>query len=586
MKISGITFLHFLLLYQRALSDKENTIIGELGGNIVLPCLNLPFKTNITVTRWMKGGAVLATHKHSLPGSATHAPPHISILDNSSLSFAGLMTIDEEVYRCETEPKSTELPRAVNLLIADGPKDMVVNVNPGTHLRNNLWFVIKGQTVTFNCSSKSYPTPNMTWMFEDLNENKSRAFKNDASLNFEIINIQPEDQRNYTCIALNTISNKTEAKRLELLVYHAPDIHPDCLWQHGSQPDQGLFNCTWYGAYPTPNLTVELDSTDGGVLLSRTQQTENFQLTLNRSMLYDGQEISCAGQHITQRLDADKICTLKLAAPYPMGQPMVAALEGTNITLTCSESKSLPPAKSIWQRGINQEPIVPSSKYILVEQGPNLSLTIVNASMADQGLYFCYSENTVAAKELEVVLTIRASADKSGAMVGVFISVLIVAAGIVVGYFMYTRRDRICLGLPFRVSNDTTADVLNLIESDDEEIFHDAVPRLPPLSNGHVSVQGTTLVEIHRIQSSDHEDNMTDTDLDHHTHDRTLDHPLSHPLDHPLDHMQDHTQDHMLNHPLDHPLNRMQDHTQEHTQDRTLDHTQDHIYNQTELIDY
>lgn len=42
-------------------------------------------------------------------------------------------------------------------------------------------------------------------------------------------------------------------------------------------------------------------------------------------------------------------------------------------------------------------------------------------------------------------------------------------------------------------------DVLSLVESD-EEVFHEAIPRLPPLplTNGH----NTTLVEIHTIPSS------------------------------------------------------------------------------------
>lgn len=39
---------------------------------------------------------------------------------------------------------------------------------------------------------------------------------------------------------------------------------------------------------------------------------------------------------------------------------------------------------------------------------------------------------------------------------------------------------------------------MELVESDDEQIFQDAVPHLPPLTNGcH-----TTLVQIHRIPSS------------------------------------------------------------------------------------
>lgn len=44
-----------------------------------------------------------------------------------------------------------------------------------------------------------------------------------------------------------------------------------------------------------------------------------------------------------------------------------------------------------------------------------------------------------------LVSLFAASADKSGAIVGVFISILILAAGISVGYFLYTHRDKICL---------------------------------------------------------------------------------------------------------------------------------------------
>ncbi|KAF4074245.1 hypothetical protein AMELA_G00237280 [Ameiurus melas] len=527
MNISGITFLPFLLLYHTVLTDDEVTVIRELGESIVLPCLNLPVNTTPSVTHWMKGSMVLATRNHSLPDSTKHVSTHISILDNSSLSIAGLMTIDEEVYRCETEPRGPDVPHDVQLLVTDGPKDMVVNVKPATFLSNGTWFVVEGTDVVFNCSSKSYPSQNLTWTFEDvtLKENKSRAFGKDPSLSFTIFNIRPEDQTNYTCLAENIVSKKAETRRLELLVYYAPEIHPDCIWHYGPQLDQVLFNCSWYGAYPSPTLTVILESKAGGEpILNVSEETENFELTLNRSMLYEGQKITCVGKHVAQTPGVDRSCTFTLVAPYPIGQPMVAALEGTNITLSCTESKSLPPAKTVWLRGKNQEPIVPGSKYVVVEQGPSLSLTIVNTTMDDQDVYFCWSENVVAFRALEVSLTIRSSADKSGAVVGVFISILILIAGFTVGYFLYTRRDRICLGFRFGRLNDDNMDVMTLIDSDEEDVFHDAVPRLPPLTNGHVPAPATTLVEIHCIQSSDHEDNVHDTGLDHHTPDQTQDH--------------------------------------------------------------
>lgn len=50
-------------------------------------------------------------------------------------------------------------------------------------------------------------------------------------------------------------------------------------------------------------------------------------------------------------------------------------------------------------------------------------------------------------------------------------------------------------------------DVLSLVESDDDQVFQDAVPRLAPLANQ------TTLVQIHQIPSNDHEDAETDTSL-------------------------------------------------------------------------
>ncbi|KAM9447238.1 V-set and immunoglobulin domain-containing protein 10 [Clarias gariepinus] len=542
MKQAGVTLLHFLLLYQTVFTVANNTFLGDLGEKLVLQCPDLPVNaTPRLVTRWIKDGVVLATHNHSQPVPVMN---HISILDDSSLNINGLMMLDDAEYECKTIPESTATPSKIRLLVAGGPK---VKVNPATRLANGTWFVVKGSRVTFNCSSNSHPSQNLNWTVEDVStkDNITRASGSKSYLDFEIINITPIDQTNYTCSAENTVSKKVEARRLELLVYYAPAYHPDCFWHHGPQLDQVLFNCSWYGAYPTPTLTVSLDGQeDGKPVLSKSQVTDNFELSLNRSMLFEGQKIICVGQHVTQNPGDNKFCTFTLAAPYPLGAPMVAAMEGSNITLTCSESKSLPPAKTTWKRGIEQVPIVPSSKYIVVEEGPQLSLTIVNATKEDQGVYFCWSENALAYKALEVYLTIRPSGSISGVVFGIFISILILAAGITVGYLMYTRRDRICLSFTFGRSTNDNGDVLNLIESDEEDILHDAVPRLPPLTNGHGPAPATTLVEIHRIQSSDHEDNVNDTDQDHHTQD------LNHL--HTPDHTPDYTPGHTQAHPLDH----------------------------------
>ncbi|GAA6068107.1 V-set and immunoglobulin domain-containing protein 10, partial [Tachysurus ichikawai] len=102
-----------------------------------------------------------------------------------------------------------------------GPKNMVVEVTPATSLANGTWFVVKASTIIINCSSTSFPSQKLTWIFEDLaqNENQSWPFGSKSCLHIEITNIQSEDQRNYTCLAQNLLSMKTETRRLELLVY-------------------------------------------------------------------------------------------------------------------------------------------------------------------------------------------------------------------------------------------------------------------------------------------------------------------------------------------------------------------------------
>lgn len=86
---------------------------------------------------------------------------------------------------------------------------------------------------------------------------------------------------------------------------------------------------------------------------------------------------------------------------------MATALEGSSITLTCTEHVSIPPANTTWRKGLQQEDIVPGSKYVLTEEGAVLKLTIHNISKDDEGVYFCRSENPLAVRELEVYLTVK-----------------------------------------------------------------------------------------------------------------------------------------------------------------------------------
>ncbi|XP_072520935.1 V-set and immunoglobulin domain-containing protein 10 [Salminus brasiliensis] len=509
MIIFGVVFLHLVLSSGAAAAAAERQdeliLIGEKGKSILLPCFGQLANRTLLVTRWKKDGQIAVTHEHSQPPSTGH----FSVLDDGSLNITDLLTLDEGVYQCApVSAENRSLSRSIALKVADGPNDVTADIRPATQLPNGTLYVQKGSNISLNCSSKSYPWQNLTWVFEEV----KKASLTGPWLQFQKKNLQPADQGSYTCQAQNLLSNRTVEVTQELLVYYAPERHPNCSWEKAQRPDLVHFNCSWYGGYPTPLLQVFLGSQTGTVdKVINLKVTENLGVTLNRTWLYNGQKVTCKG-HIEQLPGHEKTCSFILKEPYPIGDPLVSAVEGRNVTLSCSEEESLPPAKTVWQKGKNQEVIVPSSKYVVDVQGPKVTLTIVNVTKEDEGLFFCWSENVMAVKELEVYVTVRSSADSSGVVVGIFISVLIVAAGITLGLLAYSRRDRICLSFRLSGFEEDRTDVLSLVESDEDDVFHDAVPRLPPLSNGHGPTRATTLVEIHRIQSSDHEDNGNDTE--------------------------------------------------------------------------
>ncbi|XP_035235124.1 V-set and immunoglobulin domain-containing protein 10 isoform X2 [Anguilla anguilla] len=308
----------------------------------------------------------------------------------------------------------------------------------------------------------------------------------------------------YSCISQNALSNQTASKSTSLLVYYAPDRHPECYCNAGNDSLQLLLHCSWPGSYPLPMLHWEAQLDARGTkqsILNVSVTAESLEVTLNRSQLYNGQTVECKAHNQVLNSEA-KFCSITLRAPFPQGDPMVTVVEGRNVTLTCSESSSLPPAKTTWRRKISQEEIVPGTKYVVSELGPAFSLQIVNVTKEDEGPYFCRSENPLMVQELEVYLTVKSSESYAGGVVGAFIAALIIGIGIAIGTSAYRNRDRICLGGDFGLINEERNDVLHLVESDEEDIFDEPATRITTTANGHV----TSLVQIHRIPSSDHED--------------------------------------------------------------------------------
>ncbi|XP_031426614.1 V-set and immunoglobulin domain-containing protein 10 isoform X1 [Clupea harengus] len=496
-----VTFLYFACSCQTGGADHggaPESILGELGHTVTLPCHDLAVTVPPALTQWLKDGSIVVKRNHSSELSPRLG--HFTILDNGSLNITGLMAIDEGSYECECSLQDTSKVHnhtGVHLHIFSGPDKVILDISPVEKLPNGTLYVRNDSTVYFKCSSPSisYPSRTLSLMFEGASSNKDTLVSGNGSLiQYEELNITPNRQGDHSCSAENTISKKIVTESLQLLVYYPPERHPVCTWRIQSNSSSVLFSCSWRGGYPAPTLQWE-DLTSKGVVLN-SSVNETLEVILNRSVLSDGHELKCQGKHVMSQGD-EYSCHFTLKTPYPEGEPLVTVVEGSNVTLTCIEKQSIPPAKTIWQRTVAHKDIKLGSKYVISEQGPTFSLTIVNITKDDEGTYFCRSENPIAVRELEVYLTVKSSVSYTGGIVGTFLSVLILGAGISIGMAIYSNRHRICLGYHFGFLTEERNDVLNLVESDDE-IFTEAVPRLPVLPNGH----STTLVEIHRIPSS------------------------------------------------------------------------------------
>ncbi|XP_037536138.1 V-set and immunoglobulin domain-containing protein 10 [Nematolebias whitei] len=486
--VATVALLQLCLSATASVSDKDPTetvVTADPGDVVILPCYSGGNRTP-SWTTWTKNG-------QKLGDASTNSEARFAVLHDGSLRVGAAKVGDEGSYLCtSTLPGNSTFQARALLQIASGPNNASMLIFPCITLPNGTLFTSQDTFVHFHCAASSYPSQQLSLKFSGApSSNNTLNSTSQSSLDFRIKSIQRSSQGVYTCSAINTVSNRTVNRSTELLVYHVPDTHPDCMWVPSQDLSSIQLNCSWFGAYPAPKLRWGEDG--------NFQETEDLSVRLNSSRVSDGQKVKCTAMHKLLVEGNERSCSLTLKSPYPEGDPMLVAVQGKNVTLICTETAASPPANITWRKGVPQTSIEPGSKYVLSDHGPNYQLTILNVSKDDEGCYYCHSQNQLGAKDLEVCLTVKASSAYTGGIIGVFIASLIVGSAVVIAKVLYSKRHQICLG---GLRDEDRDDVLSLVESDDERVFQDTVPQLPPLANG----RHTTLVEVHRIPSCDHEE--------------------------------------------------------------------------------
>lgn len=95
------------------------------------------------------------------------------------------------------------------------------------------------------------------------------------------------------------------------------------MWGPAPDPYHLHSTCTWFGAYPTPNLTWGEDQDDGSAgkegHVYESSVADSLSLTLNRSELYDGQTLKCAAQHPVLAPGEKKWCSFTFSKHVVVG---------------------------------------------------------------------------------------------------------------------------------------------------------------------------------------------------------------------------------------------------------------------------
>ncbi|XP_051828838.1 V-set and immunoglobulin domain-containing protein 10 isoform X2 [Antechinus flavipes] len=445
--------------------ETQAVIIGEEQENVTLPCSNTSNPGGLV--SWYRNepeAAFLLSSNTTLPRESRY-----SLVNGSSLRITGLGPQDEGNYTCRevlNETLGDHLDHRIQLLVASGPNQISVKISPTGIYPNGSLFVTRGSTVTFNCSSSSHPPPVVEWYFQMPGSNREPFGTNNENFSyFELHNMSPSLQGNYTCFATNTLSKRVQKVTSELLVYYPPWSAPQCWAETVPSGSMLQLICRWSGGYPDP---VFLWTEEPGNLILGNS-TSGVEI-LNRSQLSDGKKFKCIGNHTVASGTMGANCVVQINGPTLQSEPMKTCFLGGNVTLTCQVSGANPAAKISWLRNLTQpeEEILPSARYLITHEDSVSTLTILNCSQGvDEGYYVCRAENPVRVREVDIWLTVKKPLNIGG-IVGAVVILLLLGVGTVSGFILYYSPN-ICLKVGSSLRGQDTSDVMVLVDSQDEE---------------------------------------------------------------------------------------------------------------------
>ncbi|XP_062868247.1 V-set and immunoglobulin domain-containing protein 10-like 2 [Trichomycterus rosablanca] len=379
----------------------RNEVNQQISDRIWLDVMYGPDLPQIDVTAYSvtdRGYAALKNGTISLMCQASSKPPsqYVWFYNNSEISNGPQLNISRILrghagnYTCLAKNTflNTSAQKTINLTVYYPPDSVpfcsIFQANNYTDL------------ALFCSWDGGNPPPTLSWS-PNASEDNTRGMAN-------VTRIQPgPDTANnsvFICHGSHVALNVTQSCSARTWL---PDGEPKCSANSSLNNEYLMLSCSWEGGFPQALLWWASSTGD----IQGTPEESSSLLVLRSSVAYYGKSFVCHAKHPLTK--ESKKCVVKLEKPVLITQQsLVSVFEGNDAQLTCTLSKTYPPARNItWSNNFKQNAEEKPKKYIVQQAAGWSSLTVLETdSMVDSGQYWCSASNAMGRAEISVLLLV------------------------------------------------------------------------------------------------------------------------------------------------------------------------------------
>lgn len=251
---------------------------------------------------------------------------------------------------------------------------------------------VEGEPVKFMCIFSGYPTPTISW------RRVGRASEESSGYELVISAVKPSDKGEYVCSGTNSVTGSPQEVKFMLDVQAKPTWVSPPLDTRVSVGESGTVNCTAVGN-PTPTVEWYIDGKPFKAIPGK-RYIQNNVLHIDNLNKKESTVVQCNATNSHGSLFSDVyINVLALPPEITNWTKSLKVAAGRSAVLSC-EHNGYPTPTLEWMRGPQ---LLNGDRYTFTQT----SITILNVSKNDEGVFICISKNNQGREQKENMLIVR-----------------------------------------------------------------------------------------------------------------------------------------------------------------------------------